>query len=530
MLVQDQSETIAFLRDAAAYRGLGLDGPVERIETHISEVFLVGERAFKLKRAVKFAYLDFSTPAKRRAAAEAELRLNRRTAPTIYLGLACVARGEGGALELRLDEARPDEAPCKDAQVVEWLVAMRRFPQTALLDRMAEDGALPVALMEAVAEAVAAFHAEAEVVTRFGGAEGMRHAAAGVRGAFVEIAGSAGDLFDPAAVAALIEADEAATARLAPLLEARKAAGRVRHCHGDLHLRNIALIEGRPAPFDCIEFSEEIACVDVLYDLAFLLMDLWHRDLPAHANATLNRYLEIARDYAGLAALPLFLASRAAIRAHVTATMALGEDAAERRAALAGEARAYVALGNALIDPPKPRLVGIGGLPGAGKTTVARALAPAMLPAPGAVVLRSDVIRKALAGVEPLTRLGPEGYTAAMTARTYETLRGQAAAALAAGHAVIADAVNARPEERQALEAIAAEAGVPFTGLWLEAPAPALEARVSGRGADASDATVAVVRRAQDYATGAIGWARIDAGGALQTVLGDALRALGQSG
>ncbi|HUT50460.1 MAG TPA: AAA family ATPase [Alphaproteobacteria bacterium] len=515
MLVQDQSETIEFLSGAAAYRGLGIEGPVERIETHISEVFLIGDRAFKLKRAVKFPYLDFSTPAKRKAAALAELALNRRTAPTIYLGLAAVLRGAGGALDLHVCEEEDD-----GGDVVEWLVAMRRFPQEALLDAMAADGSLAVATMEEVAQAVAAFHAEAAVVRRFGGASGMRHAAGGVRGAFAEIIDAAGDIFDPAAVAALTDADDAATLRLAPLLDARKAAGLVRHCHGDLHLRNIAMIEGRPAPFDCIEFSEEIASVDVLYDLAFLLMDLWHRDLTDHANATLNRYLEVTGDYEGLAALPLFLASRAAIRAHVTGTLALGENKKSAgRDAHIEEARAYLALGNALIDPPPPRLVAIGGLPGSGKTTIARALAPALLPVPGAVVLRSDVIRKTLAGVDPLTPLGPEGYSATMTARTYETLRRRAETALAAGHSVVADAVHARPHERAALEAVAAAVGVGFDGLWLDAPGRALETRVSERGADASDATVAVVRKALDYETGPIGWTRIDAGGGAQTVI-----------
>jgi len=155
MLVQDQSKTIAFLREPAAYAGLGLKGPVERIETHISEVFLIGDRVFKLKRAVKFPYLDFSTEAKRKAAADAELRLNRRTAPDIYLGLAVVTRGADGGLELSLHEDG------EDTDAIEWLVAMRRFPQEALLDAMAARGELPVAVMEDVAEAVAAFHDEA---------------------------------------------------------------------------------------------------------------------------------------------------------------------------------------------------------------------------------------------------------------------------------------------------------------------------------------------------------------------------------
>jgi len=517
MLVQDQSEIVAFLSDVAAYLPLGMSGSVDRVETHISDVFLVGDRAFKLKRAVKFPYLDFSTLALRKAAAKTELRLNLRTAPALYLGLAAVVRVDEGGLALRLGG--------QDEGVVEWLVVMRRFPQSALLDAMALQGPLTVALMERAAEAVAAFHADAQVARRYGGADGMRHAGDGVRRAFAEIAG----VFESAAVSELIGRSDAAVERLAPLLDGRKAAGLVRHGHGDLHLRNIALIDGRPTLFDCIEFSQEIACVDVLYDLAFLLMDLWHRKLPAHANATLNRYLEITRDYEGLVALPLFLASRAAIRAHVTGTIASGTaDAADAviGESLIAEARAYLDLGRALIDPPAPRLIAVGGLPGSGKTTIAKALAPEILPAPGAVVLRSDVIRKSLAGVGPLDRLGPEGYTAEMTERTYAALYTSARTALGAGHSVIADAVNLQPGERARLEDIARASGVAFSGLWLEAPVETLQARVADRSGDASDATAEIVRAVAQQRSGDIGWAKIDAGGCPATVAEKARRAI----
>lgn len=517
MRIEDQSAIIEFLSSQDAYAGLGLGGQVKRIETHISVVFLIADRAFKLKRAVRFPYLDFSDAGKRRAAAERELALNRRTAPEIYLGLAPLARHEGGF--------RLGEIGAEDEGAAEWLVAMRRFRQRDLFDRMAGEGRLELRLMEPLAERIADFHALAEIRRDGGGLAGMRFAAATVRQALAECPPG---IFDAAAVASFTGATDAWIDRLAPLLEARRQAGLCRHCHGDLHLRNIALIDGTPTLFDCIEFSEEIAVIDVLHDLAFLLMDLWHRGLAGHANAILNAYLQAARDgdeaLAGLAALPLFLSSRAAIRAHVTASMTSADGAKAR------EARAYLELAIGLLAPPPPRLIAVGGLPGSGKTTLARTLAPPVPPVPGAIVLRSDIIRKQLAGVDPLTRLGPEGYTKAKTRRVYKILLARAGAVLASGHSAIVDAVSARPRDRAAIEAVARDHGAGFTGLWLDAPVEALAGRIDRRRRDASDATAELVRQSAAFETGAIAWHRIDASPGPERVAELALAAVRDTG
>ena len=500
-VVEQQSEVIAFLTDPRTHGA----AEVARIDTHGAVVVLAGDRAYKLKRAVRFPYMDFSTVALRRRAAEAELVLNRRTAPTLYLAVEPVTRTATGALAI--GGAGP---------AIDWLVVMRRFDQEALFDRLAAKGALGAPLMSELADAVLRFHGSAEPRPDHGGAAGIARVVAGNDQGLGEAGPAA---FPRDKVAALKRESEAMLACRAAVLEARRLGGLVRHCHGDLHLGNICLFEGRPTLFDAIEFNEEIACVDVLYDLAFLLMDLDHRGLGDLANLMLNRYFsEGARegelgDLGGLAALPLFLACRAGVRAQVSAAAASAQPEQGGGRRLVDTARIYLDLALRYLAPPPPRLVAIGGLSGTGKSTLAHALGPLLGAAPGALLLRSDVIRKHLAGQGALVRLGPQSYTPEVTARVFETIRERARMALAAGHAVVADAVYGRPQERAAIESVAREIGVPFDGLWLEAPAAVLEARIVGRFGDASDATIEVVRRQLALAIGENAWTRLDATG-----------------
>jgi predicted kinase len=329
-----------------------------------------------------------------------------------------------------------------------------------------------------------------------------------------------------AAVDGLGRATRAALARLAPLLAARGERGLVRRGHGDLHLGNIALIDGEPVAFDAIEFDPLIAAGDVLYDLAFLLMDIIERGLPEAANIVLNRYLAETRrpdDLDALAALPLFLSLRAAIRAKVTAARAAS--AAERaRPAILRAARTYFDLAGRLIAPAPPQLLAVGGLSGTGKSILARALAPELAPAPGAVLLRSDVERKARFGVGETERLPADAYAPAVTAAVYATLADKARRVVAAGHSAIVDAVFARSHERAA---IAAAGG---RGLFLAADLETRLARVTERAADASDAGAAVVRAQEDYDLGAFdrpAWTCLDGSGTPDETLAQAKAALG---
>ncbi|HEU0157198.1 MAG TPA: phosphotransferase, partial [Stellaceae bacterium] len=351
----DQQNTIAFLSRPESYGGTG---PVERIETHVSLVFLAGERAYKLKRAVRLPYLDFSTIEQRRAACAAELALNRRTAPSLYLELRRIGRNAAGEIGFFENGAELD-----------WVVIMRRFDQNLLFDALARAGKLDAPIMDALADHIAEFHAAAESRSDRGGAAAL-DAVAGENRRCLSAATRAGFVAKDIDVIAVKW--RAAIAANAPLLEARRQAGKVKRCHGDLHLRNICLLDGAPLLFDCLEFSEELAIIDILYDLAFLLMDLAHRGLGAFANRVLNRYLDRTQEDDGLAALPLFLSLRAGIRAHVTATaLEQGGDAQ-----MAAEARRYLELAQTALAPRPPRLVAVGGLSGSGKSTLAAALAP----------------------------------------------------------------------------------------------------------------------------------------------------------
>jgi predicted kinase len=319
-------------------------------------------------------------------------------------------------------------------------------------------------------------------------------------------------LVSPDATADFVRRFQAAFERLAPVMEARRRAGKVRRCHGDLILRNICLLDGTPVLFDCLEFDEELATIDVLYDLAFVLMDLRHRGLPDLANFLFNRYLDDMDETDGLSLLPFFMAVRAAVRAHVTAAQAQGAPD-DKASSLREEARAYFDLALSLLRPSEPMLLAIGGFSGSGKSTVAARVAAHLGPAPGARILNTDRIRKQLHHLPVEQRLPPEAYRPEVSQKVYETLRKLAADALSQGFAVIADAVFDRPDERIAIEDVARSSHARFAGVWLEAPAAVLLPRIAARRHDPSDATADVLMAQLERESGEIRWTRIDAAG-----------------
>lgn len=480
----------------------------KRIETHAAHVFLAGNRAWKLKRVVRFGYLDFSTPEKRRVALETELSLNRRTAPDIYIAVRPIRRNADGGLNIG-DEGEP----------IDWLLEMRRFPDGALLEQVTARGELTERLVMRLADTIKAFHDGASKDTTRPGSERIEAVIAGNR----ESMASFPQILPEDGVDRLIRRQSALAEAQAPLLDTRARAGRVRHGHGDLHLANIVVIGGEPVLFDCLEFSTELATIDVLYDLAFLVMDLWAQGRRMEANMLFNRYLDVSpQDEDAVALLPLFLSIRAAIRAHAAAAQANGDPECEtgRRAGN------YLKLALDLLATAPPRLVAVGGLSGTGKSTIARLIAHSVGPAPGARVLRSDVLRKRLAGLPPETPLPQEAYSASASAAVYAELENRARLALRQGRALVVDAVYARPGERKAIARLAAKAGVPFSGIWLEAPLAVLKARIAARVNDASDADAAVADLQAHYDPGDMDWHRISAEGDRETVAGRVLSAL----
>ncbi|MGN6461923.1 MAG: AAA family ATPase [Pseudolabrys sp.] len=505
---QGQDAVIAALSDPAFHGGAAVDV----IETHAAMVFLAGNRALKIKRAVRFPFLDYSTLRLRRAACEAELRVNRVFAPQIYRRVVAITHDRCGKFTLD-----------GDGPTAEWAVEMQRFDPDETFDRIAEREGIDEPTARALADAVLAAHARAPAMQADRWLAALREYLTQNDDAFIERS----DLFDVAAVRALSRRSRETLDALRPLLRQRGRDGFIRRLHGDLHLGNIVRLNGAPVLFDAIEFDEWVATGDVLYDLAFLLMDLWARDLPLAANQIFNRYLQHAREPShldALAALPLFLSLRAAIRAKVTAARLTSAHA--RDPEIAAQAKHYFRLACDFIAPRKPALIAVGGLSGTGKSLLARALCAEIGPAPGAVLLRSDVARKNLSAVPETQRLPATAYTQKITRRVYDGLLEQAGRVLAAGHSVLVDAVFAQPQERAQIDAVAQDRTCRHVGLFLEADLATRMKRVGARIGDASDADAAVVQRQSSYDLGRLTWRRIDASGTPDDTLNAARTAL----
>ncbi|GAA0779137.1 aminoglycoside phosphotransferase [Roseibium denhamense] len=494
----DQTEALNFLNALPARDPARPD--VMRIDTHANVVFLAGALAYKVKRAVTFPFLDYSTLALRKAACEAEITVNQPNAPQIYRRAIPITREEDGRLALN-GQGTP----------VEWTVEMNRFHRTDELDMMAADALFPDTLSNDLAAMMVTAHDGAPLRNGAGFFAELESYVEQNEAAFREFP----ELFASEDVRHLTETARTVLASLKALILKRGETGLVRRCHGDAHLRNIVLLEGKPVLFDAVEFSDAIATGDVLYDLAFLLMDLWERGQPRAANRVFNRYLDQSRlehGTDGLAALPFYLMMRAAIRAKIAASAAANQTDPDERQRQEDQARAYFGYACRFLEPSRPDLLAIGGLSGTGKTTLAYSLAPDLGRAPGARVLRTDVMRKRLYGLTETEKAPEAAYTKEASAKVYEALDSGIQNVLAAGHSAIYDAVFADPAEREKIEAVAHAVEAAFTGLWLEAPPDTLRTRVEARSGDASDATAHVVDTQLTYDLGRLTWARIDAG------------------
>lgn len=475
---------IAALRDPRCY-----PHPAEKIEvleTHISWVVLTGPYAYKIKKPVNLGFLDFTTLEQRGLCCREELRLNRRLAPRLYLDVVDITGsperpriGGGGA-------------------AIEYAVKMTQFGQDRLASRLLGSGGLAPQHIAQLAGKIAVFHqqaAAAEAGSRFGSPQVVKAQAVQNFGQIAALPGAAED-------GAMFEDLRHWTGREFAAVEnrmgLRQSAARVRECHGDLHLGNIALIDGEITPFDCIEFNAELRWNDVASEAAFLVMDLVDRGRPDFAFLFLSDYLELTGDYGAMTVLRFYLVYRAMVRAKVHCLRAHqpGIGDAERKRLL-GAYRGYLDLARRFTHPSKPSLVIMHGLSGSGKTTLSHALLQAL----GAIRIRSDVERKRLHHMATLERAAPGGiasgiYAGEVTQHAYQRLAKLAREIIAAGYSVILDAAFLGRWQRDLMRDLASALGVPFTIASLQAPEPVLRERIvhrGGEGHDASDADLAVL-------------------------------------
>ncbi len=465
-----------------------LSGQVTRIDTHASVIFLAGDHAFKVKRAVRYPYLDYSTLAKRETACQREFEINRTLSPALYDRCAPLVKTKDGQVKLAdCDTVDP-------STVCDWAVVMHRFDDDALLSHMAEQDSLSRTLIEETSRLIAATHGAAQPVAaneaHGGGCRRFNEMVS-------ETIAALSRQHDPDTIMQLTRIATIMAAQITGFesrLDARLTDSLVRHCHGDLHLANICLFDGKPTLFDAVEFNQTISNIDCLYDVAFLWMDLIARGHTDLANNAMNTYLPFFNRYEDCGLIGLYMAARALIRARVAYTRLAIVDQPDEKQAARREARHYLDLAEQCLNQAKPSLIIVGGLSGSGKTTLARNLAPHIGGAAGAVHIRSDVVRKRLHNIDPLTPLPPSAYTKEASQVVYQTMIDQARAALKAGMAVIMDAVFADEAERKAAHDLATDCDVPFTGIWLSAPLQLRVNRVAERNNDASDADVNIVR------------------------------------
>ena len=423
--------------------------------------------------------MDFRTLAARRFYCQEEIRLNRRLAPSIYLDVVEIA-------------GTPDQPRFgKNGAPFEFAVRMREFPQQALLSAVMARGALTVAHIEQLGDTVAAFHRSALTAhphTRFGTPADVRELA-------LDNLADLQRLTHQPAMRRTIDSlhgwTEREYAQIAEILALRRHHGLVRECHGDLHLGNIALLDGAATPFDCIEFSERMRWSDVMSDVAFLVMDLQAHGRHDLASHFLNRYLEETGDYEGLAVLPFFVVYRALVRGKVACLRATQTTSPQARASHQSEAIRFIRLAATAARSEAPAVVITHGPSGSGKTSVARALAASL----GAIHIRADVERKRLFGVPKLARTGATIatgiYSGAATRRTYEHLATVARLVTESGYRAIIDAAFLMRWQRDRLRTLAGAAELPFIILDCNAPLPTLMERVALRDQRADDASEA---------------------------------------
>jgi len=483
-----QAAIVSFLKNGANYPHATQE--VRHVETHISHVFLTGEYAYKLKKAVKFDFLDFSTLERRKHFCFEELRLNSRFAPDLYLEVLSVNR-TGDTFSI----GGPGE-------VVDYLIKMHQFDESSLFDQLAQRGELRQQLLLEITDIIARFHTGAAREPKYWGWE---YVAGAMNQNLAGCAEFSPAVLDRSNIERLRELSAAVLSNKRGLITRRQTT-HVRQLHGDLHLKNMCVYKNRAALFDGIEFNPELSNCDVWADLAFLIMDLLFRGLEEKAALVWNHYLQETDDFEGFELLDLYVSYRAAIRARISCLEIESAGSEEAGATLAATAESYIKLALETLKPHSRRVIAIGGLAGTGKSTLSSILSQSL----SAVHIRSDAVRKHLCGVPVALKAPPSAYTVEMNSRTYRGMLERANRVLESNHPVVLDAVYHSQRWRDEVEEFADKLGAPFVGIWCEVPLKTAQERVRLRTGDISDADESVVSLQQTYPLGDMHWHRLD--------------------
>lgn len=494
---RNQYDIIEFLQDKDTHGGIH----PTRVDTHLSHVFLTDRDVYKLKRATKFDFVDYSTLSLRHQYCLKEVDANRFWSASLYRGVLPIRRSTSGY-----------KLGGETGEIVDWLVHMRRFPDEARLDRRLSYGLVTAAHISKFADDLSRLHKSAAPDKKHGGAAAMLELINQVSNGLTQHAQGP---IKCSRIHQFRTRLEHLASGLTDQLNKRRSSGKIKRCHGDLHLKNICFWRGALIGFDALEFDEDMRTIDTLYDLAFPVMDLVHHGRSDFANTLLNRYLARTCDYAGLAVFDLYLSLRAAVRA-LAASISGDED----------ETCAYFATAERLSEQRKtPYLAAIGGRSGSGKSTIAANVASKLGGAPGAIVIRSDVLRKTILGVKPEHPLTETSYRSKVTEDVYHRMRQIASIIIHAGYSCILDATWLDPEERRHIDQLALDLGLEHVKIWLDAPSEVLHARIAARGLDASDATSSVLDAQLQIETPS-DWTSIDASGTLASTQSDVLGAI----
>ncbi|MBE7638395.1 AAA family ATPase [Sneathiella sp. P13V-1] len=479
---------------------------IRLIETHGATVLLGKQFAIKVKKPVHFDHMDYSTKEMRLEHSKAELSRNKRTAEDMYIGLYPVYLSKRGIINIDGD----GEIQCH-------FIKMHRFPDGYQLDQISAKGKLDEEMCIQLADDLSHFHKSAEIISDLNAVPDFKTV---INQNFLQFRNFCPDILDKEEVEAFLTDIHAINEQLRPLWEERVRNGFFRMGHGDLHLQNICVFNGKARIFDAIEYQDDFAISDILYDLSFLLMDLEDKKQSRAATTILNEYvaemgwLEESQAFEALKLLPFFLSLRAGIRCHVAANRSLQCQDENETSKLAKKAQQLFQKANNYLRPRSPSLLALGAFSGSGKSTLAKAIASDLAPSPGAIILRTDVIRRKLMGCDKYSPMPQSAYTPEVSERVYSLMGQNARTILEAGHSVILDAVFDRITDQQKIEKLANEIGVPFQGVWLDVSPAVLQERLAARRNDASDATWEItqqqIQRASRFKTD---WIRISADG-----------------